>query len=87
MTTCLKRGEVEVVTRYEPDAQDSYDAFVEVVRTRHADTLFSQDGSTVDEQVAALLRGDRPHPPDPAHARPGRSPRPSRAPAVCWLRG
>ena len=24
---------------------------------RHADTLFSDDGSTVDEQVAALLRG------------------------------
>jgi nicotinamide-nucleotide amidase len=60
VTTCLKRGEVEVVTRYEPDAQDAYDAFAAVVRTRHADTLFSQDGSTVDEQVAALLRGSRP---------------------------
>ena len=58
VTTCLKRGEVEVVTRYEPDAQDVYDAFVEVVATRHADTLFSRDGSTVDEQVAALLQGD-----------------------------
>ena len=54
ITTCLKRGEVEVVTRYEPDAQDAYDAFVRVVATRHADTLFSRDGSTVDEQVAAL---------------------------------
>jgi len=57
VTTCLKRGEVEIVTRYEPDAQDAYDAFVELVRSRHADTLFSLDGSTVDEQVAALLRG------------------------------
>jgi nicotinamide-nucleotide amidase len=62
ITTCLKRGEVEVVTRYEPDAQDSYDAFVEVVSARHADTLFSRDGSTVDEQVAALLRGDASRP-------------------------
>jgi nicotinamide-nucleotide amidase len=62
VTTCLKRGEVEVVTRYEPDAQDAYDAFAEVVRSRHADTLFSQDGSTVDEQVAALLRGDQSNP-------------------------
>jgi nicotinamide-nucleotide amidase len=59
ITTCLKRGEVEVVTRYEPSAQETYDAFVQVVRTRHGDTLFSEDGSTVDEQVAALLRGDR----------------------------
>jgi nicotinamide-nucleotide amidase len=62
VTTCLKRGEVEIVTRYEPDAQDVYDAFVEVVSTRHADTLFSRDGSTVDEQVAAILRGHRSSP-------------------------
>jgi nicotinamide-nucleotide amidase len=57
VTTCLKRGEVEVVTRYEPDAQDAYDALVALVRARHGQTLFSEDGSTVDEQVAALLRG------------------------------
>ena len=62
VTTCLKRGEVEVVTRYEPDAQVVYDAFVRVVETRHADTLFSTDGATVDEQVAVLLRGDGAHP-------------------------
>ncbi len=60
VTTCLKRGEVEIVTRYEPDAEDAYDAFVAVVEERHADTLFSRDGSTVDQQVAALLRGERP---------------------------
>jgi nicotinamide-nucleotide amidase len=56
ITTCLRRGEVEVVTRYEPAAQDAYDAFAAVVRERHADTLFSEDGSSVDEQVAGLLR-------------------------------
>jgi nicotinamide-nucleotide amidase len=56
VTTCLKRGEVEIVTRYEPDAADVYEAFEAVVRRRHADTLFSDDGSTVDEQVARLLR-------------------------------
>jgi len=57
ITTCLKRGEVEVVTRYEPAEQGVYDAFEQVVRARHADTLFSDDGTTVDQQVAALLRG------------------------------
>ena len=57
VTTCLKRGEVEVVTRYEPAQEQVYEAFEQVVRRRHADTLFSDDGSTVDEQVAALLRG------------------------------
>jgi nicotinamide-nucleotide amidase len=60
VTTCLKRGEVEVVTRYEPDVQDVYDAFERVVKQRHRDTLFSEDGSTVDEQVAALLMGSHP---------------------------
>ncbi len=60
VTTCLKRGEVEIVTRYEPDAQDAYQELVRVIETRHADTLFSRDGSTVDEQVAALLRESHP---------------------------
>jgi nicotinamide-nucleotide amidase len=58
VTTCLKRGEVEVVTRYEPSEQEVYDAFEAVIRERHSDTLFSDDGSTVDDQVAALLRGE-----------------------------
>jgi nicotinamide-nucleotide amidase len=56
VTTCLKRGEVEIVARYEPDAAEVYAAFAAVVESRHADTLFSEDGSTVDQQVAALLR-------------------------------
>jgi nicotinamide-nucleotide amidase len=58
ITTCLRRGEIEVVTRYEPDAEAVYEAFAAIVRERHADTLFSEDGGTVDAQVAALLRGD-----------------------------
>ena len=57
VTTCLKRGEIEVVTRYEPDAQEAYDAFAQIVATRHADTLFSSDGSTIDELVARALAG------------------------------
>src|SRR3954447_8038514 len=55
ITTCLRRGEVEVQTRWEPAADGVYEAFEAVVRRRHADTLFSADGTTVDEQVAALL--------------------------------
>jgi nicotinamide-nucleotide amidase len=64
ITTCLKRGEVEVVTVYEPALQTIYDAFEAVVAERHHETLFSTDGATVDEQVAALLRREdpaRPH--------------------------
>jgi nicotinamide-nucleotide amidase len=56
VTTCLRRGEIEVETRWEPAADAVYQAFEAVVRRRHPDTLFSLDGSTIDEQVAALLR-------------------------------
>jgi nicotinamide-nucleotide amidase len=56
ITTCLRRGEVEVVTRFSPDAASVYSQFVETVRERHSRTLFSEDGRTVDQQVADLLR-------------------------------
>ncbi len=56
ITTCLRRGEVEVVTRFAPSALGSYERFVGTVRERHADTLFSEDGRTVDQQVADTLR-------------------------------
>ncbi len=58
VTTCLKRGEVEVVTRYEPDEEPVYDAFVGLVRARHADSLFSEDGRTVDEVLADVMRAE-----------------------------
>ena len=59
ITTCLRSGEIEIVTRYEPDAQSTYDELAQIVATRHADTLYSTDGTTIDAQVAALLRGER----------------------------
>ena len=55
ITTCLRRGEVEVVTRFEPPAANAYAEFERIVRDRHPDTLFSDDGSTVDQQVARML--------------------------------
>jgi nicotinamide-nucleotide amidase len=55
ITTCLRGGEVEVVTRFAPEASGVYEALHEFIRERHADTLFSEDGSSVDEQVARLL--------------------------------
>ncbi len=59
ITTCLRSGEIEIVTRYESEAQSTYDEFARIVATRHADTLYSTDGTTIDDQVAALLRGER----------------------------
>jgi len=59
ITTCLRRAEVEVVTRYEPQAADAWTALRDLVAERHAATLFSTDGTTLDDQVAALLGGRR----------------------------
>ncbi|HEX3802637.1 MAG TPA: competence/damage-inducible protein A [Solirubrobacteraceae bacterium] len=55
ITTCLRRGEIEVSTRFEPGAQADYDALVDFIASRHANYLFSRDGSTIDEQVASML--------------------------------
>jgi nicotinamide-nucleotide amidase len=55
ITTCLRRGEIEIATRYEPAAQDAYDRLMGFIADRHGDTLFSRDGTTIDEQVARLL--------------------------------
>jgi nicotinamide-nucleotide amidase len=57
ITTCLRRGEIEVATQFQPAGQGAYDAFLDFIRERHADTLYSQDGSTIDDQLAGLLAG------------------------------
>ncbi len=57
ITTCLRRGELEIVTRYEPDAADVYTRLVDLLRERHGRELFSVDGAFIDDQVAALLAG------------------------------
>ncbi len=58
ITTCLRRGEIEVSTRFEPPAQADYDALIEFVAQRHDGLLFSRDGATIDQQVVARL-GER----------------------------
>lgn len=58
ITTCLRGGEIEVVSRFAQDAQPVYDAFAELVGERHRDTLYSLDSSTVDDLVADQLRGE-----------------------------
>ena len=55
VTTCLRRGEIEIVTRFEAGDAAIYEAFVAVVRERHGEELFSEDGSLVDDQVAGML--------------------------------
>jgi competence/damage-inducible protein CinA-like protein len=59
ITTCLRRGEIEMVTRYEPDAADAYARLTQLLRDKHGQQIFSEDGSRVDDLLAQLLSGRR----------------------------
>ncbi|MGY2127781.1 competence/damage-inducible protein A [Blastococcus sp. SYSU DS0617] len=56
ITTCLREGELEIVTRFAPDAQQAYDRLVEVLTERHGSTVFST-GPDLDAVVADALSG------------------------------
>jgi nicotinamide-nucleotide amidase len=55
ISTCLRDGELEIVTRYRPDDQAAYDELAALVGAAHGTELFSADGATVDELVATAL--------------------------------
>ncbi|HZY76288.1 MAG TPA: competence/damage-inducible protein A [Jatrophihabitantaceae bacterium] len=55
ITTCLRDGELEIVTRNGPDAQPAYDEFAATIAAAYPATLFSADGRTIDEVVAETL--------------------------------
>jgi nicotinamide-nucleotide amidase len=57
ITTCLRRGEIEMVTRFEPESGPVYGELLALLRERHGRDIFSEDGSRVDDQVAQLLAG------------------------------
>lgn len=56
ITTCMRRGEIEVDTSFAPEAQATYERFEAVVRDQLEDKIFSDDGATLDDIVAGLLR-------------------------------
>jgi nicotinamide-nucleotide amidase len=59
VTTCLRRGEIEIDVRYRDEAEATAKAVREGLERRHPRETFSRDGETVDAQVAGLLAGRR----------------------------
>jgi competence/damage-inducible protein CinA-like protein len=51
ITTCLRDGELEIVTRFPPSAQAAYDRLSALLAEEYAGTLYST-GPTLDELVA-----------------------------------
>ncbi len=59
VTTCLRRGEIEIDVRYRDEAAATAEALRGGLLQRHRSHLFSLDGETIDSQVAGLLAGRR----------------------------
>jgi nicotinamide-nucleotide amidase len=59
VTTCLRRGEIEIDVRYRDEATAVAEAVREGLAQRHRRETFSLDGETIDAQVATLLLGHR----------------------------
>lgn len=59
ITTCLRRGEIEIDVRYRDEAADTAEGVREELMRRHPRETFSIDGETIDAQVATLLLGKR----------------------------
>ncbi len=59
ITTCLRRGEIEIDVRYREGAIATAEAVQAALAERHPRHLFSLDGETIDAQVAGLLGGRR----------------------------
>ncbi|MFP5387793.1 MAG: nicotinamide-nucleotide amidohydrolase family protein, partial [Thermoleophilia bacterium] len=59
ITTCLRRGEIEIDVRYRDHAAQTAEAVRAGLQARHPRHLFSLDGETIDSQVASLLQGRR----------------------------
>jgi competence/damage-inducible protein CinA-like protein len=59
ITTCLRRGEIEIDVRYRDRAAATALAVQAALAERHPRHLFSLDGETIDAQVAGLLANRR----------------------------
>jgi nicotinamide-nucleotide amidase len=59
ITTCLRRGEIEIDVRYRAEAASVAEAVRAGLAERHARHTFSLDGETIDAQLARLLQGRR----------------------------
>jgi competence/damage-inducible protein CinA-like protein len=59
ITTCLRKGEIEIDVRYRDEAAGVAEAVRQGLVRRHPRETFSLDGETIDAQVATLLLGKK----------------------------
>jgi len=57
ITTCLRHGELDMVTRVASGDADIYHRLLDVLTEHHGRQIFSTDGSTIDDHLIAALDG------------------------------
>lgn len=59
ITTCLRQAELEVDVRFLAGDSERADALAAAIKERHGRFVTGDDGTSTDEQLAALLQGHR----------------------------
>jgi nicotinamide-nucleotide amidase len=57
VTTCLRKGEMEILVSHHPDERAKRDALIMAFVNQYSGAIFSANGETVDEQIIRLLDG------------------------------
>jgi nicotinamide-nucleotide amidase len=57
ITTCLRKGEMEILVSHRPDERGKRELLIEAFNEQYSGAIFSQSAETVDEQIARLLDG------------------------------
>lgn len=57
ITTCLRKGEMEILVSHRPDERAKRKLLIEAFNEQYSGAIFSQSAETVDEQIARLLAG------------------------------
>jgi nicotinamide-nucleotide amidase len=57
ITTCLRKGEMEILISHRPEEQARRDALVDAFKAQYGEAIFSESHETVDQQIVRLLDG------------------------------
>jgi nicotinamide-nucleotide amidase len=57
ITTCLRKGEMEILVSHHPEERAKRELLIEAFKKEYGGAIFSEDGETIDQQIARLLGG------------------------------
>lgn len=57
ITTCLRKGEMEILVSHRPDERAKREALIDAFRADYGEAIFSDSEETVDQQIIRLLAG------------------------------